>query len=52
MFYLGLVLGAAAGFLLSIAFPGVVAYLRAGYFAKVHALYHDVQQVTKAKELW
>lgn len=38
MFYFGLVLGAAAGFLASVAFPGVVAYLRAGYFAKVRAL--------------
>ena len=36
MFYFGAVVGAAVGFLASIAFPGVVAKLRAGYFAKVH----------------
>lgn len=35
MFYFGIVIGAAVGFLASIAFPGVIARLRAGYFAKL-----------------
>lgn len=51
MFYLGAIAGLPVGFLLSIAFPGVVAYLRAGYFAKVHSLYQlgqkEVSQVEK-----
>lgn len=35
MFYLGALVGAAVGFLASVAFPGVVRKLRAGYFAKL-----------------
>lgn len=35
MFYFGLFVGLPIGFLASIAFPGVVAYLRAEYFAKL-----------------
>lgn len=38
MFYFGMVCGAAVGFLASIAFPGVVARLRAGYFKEVYQL--------------
>lgn len=47
MFYFGAIVGAAVGFLTSVAFPGVVAYLRAGYFAKVHQLAGYAQQEAK-----
>jgi len=36
MFYFGLIVGLPVGFLASVAFPGVIARLRKGYFAKLH----------------
>lgn len=36
MFYFGAVVGAALGYIAAIFTPGVIAYLRSGYFAKVH----------------
>lgn len=36
MFYLGAIVGLAVGFLASVAFPGVIAKLRSGYFSELH----------------